>query len=171
MELMDNQKEQVRAWLNQGASLSDVQKNLKTEFGISMTYMDVRLLVLEMNATVKDKPEPKPMPPPPPATKTHTIEEEPSPYDEPLDDESLPPESEDQAAGPNVQMTLDTLVVPGAMVSGNVVFTDGTKARWLIDQQGRFGVDPEVPGYRPTPEDMQMFQMLLRAELQRKGYM
>lgn len=171
MELMDSQKEQVRTWLSQGASLSDVQKNLKTEFGISMTYMDVRLLVLEMNATVKDKPEPKPVPPPP-QPKTHTIEEEPSPYDEALDDDALPSESEeDTAAGPNVQMTLDTLVVPGAMVSGNVVFTDGTKARWLIDQQGRFGVDPEVPGYRPTPEDMQMFQMLLRAELQRKGYM
>ena len=67
-------------------------------------------------------------------------------------------------------LSLDRLVVPGAMVSGDVTFSDGVKARWLIDQMGRFGLDPETPGYRPTPADLQAFQAQLRSELKRHGY-
>jgi hypothetical protein len=61
-------------------------------------------------------------------------------------------------------------MMPGAIVSGDVTFSDGVKARWLIDQYGRFGLDPEKPGYKPTNEDLQAFQMQLRTELRRHGY-
>jgi hypothetical protein len=90
------------------------------------------------------------------------------------DEEELPPDADmpegQQDAASTVSMTMDSLVVPGAMVSGNVTFSDGTTARWLIDQYGRFGIEPETPGYRPSPADMQAFQLQLRHELQRKGY-
>jgi hypothetical protein len=175
MQLSEQQKQTVRDWVASGLSLSDVQKNLKSELGITMTFMDVRLLVLDLGASVKDKPEPKPVP-----TKKvpeHVIEEEET---FPEDDANLPTEPDQQPqevtpeelpdANSSVSMTMDTLVVPGAMVSGNVTFSDGTKARWLIDQYGRFGIEPETPGYRPSPADLQAFQMLLRQELQRKGY-
>ena len=68
MELTEQQRQSVKEWLAAGASLADVQGNLKSEFGIALTYMDVRLLVLEIGAAVKDKPDPeeaKPKPPPP----------------------------------------------------------------------------------------------------------
>ncbi|HPB11518.1 MAG TPA: hypothetical protein PLT74_09690, partial [Kiritimatiellia bacterium] len=65
MELTEQQRQSVIEWLAAGASLSDVQKSLKSEFGIALTYMDVRLLVLEIGAAVKDKPEPKPAEPKP----------------------------------------------------------------------------------------------------------
>lgn len=175
MQLSEEQKQTVRDWVASGLSLSDVQKNLKRELGITMTFIDVRLLVLDLGASVKDKPEPKPAP-----VKNipeHVIEEEETfPEDEPphgmehdqQPHEEAPGELPDAAS--SVSMTMDSLVVPGAMVSGNVTFSDGTKARWLIDQYGRFGIEPETPGYRPSSPDLQAFQLLLRQELQRKGY-
>ena len=58
--LDESQKEQVRQWAAEGAGLSEIQRRIKDEFGISMTYMDVRFLMLDLHADVRDKPEPKP---------------------------------------------------------------------------------------------------------------
>jgi hypothetical protein len=177
MNLSEQQKQAIREWVASGASLSDVQRNLKSELGIAMTYIDVRLLVLDLGAAVKDKPEAKPVktelsaqPRHEEAGPTVDLDEEMSADNEekPLDD-GIPEEQEGMSG--SVTLTMDSLVVPGSMVSGTATFSDGTKARWLIDQQGRFGIDPETPGYRPSPADMQEFQMQLRIELQRKGYM
>ncbi len=178
MNLSEQQQKSVREWVESGASLSDVQRHLKTNFGITMTYIDVRLLVLDLGTAIKDKPEPKPAKTTPP--------QQPQPMDEPdspafdLDEES-PTETdgmsqdnsmpeEQQSLGGSVSLSLDSLVVPGAIVSGDVTFSDGIKARWLIDQYGRLGLDPATQGYQPSPADMQAFQMHLRSELQRKGY-
>ena len=178
MDLSEQQQKTIRDWVASGASLSDVQRNLKTELGITMTYMDVRMLVLDLGASVKDKPEakqPQAMPSPQPMhgeedRPVYDLDAETSTDPETLQQE---PYSPDEQQGPESTVTLamDSLVVPGAMVSGTVTFSDGTKARWLIDQYGRFGIEPETPGYRPSPEDMNDFQMQLRGELQRKGYM
>jgi len=161
MTLTEQQKQAVCGWLAEGASLSDVQRRLKEDFGIALTYMDVRLLVLEIGAEVKDKPAPKPVAPPPPREEEM--------YDDDGDGGDGPEEGPPPGAGA-VSLTLDAVVAPGAMVSGTVVFSDGMKARWVIDHYGRFGLEPETQGYRPSQEDLQEFQMLLRAELQRKGY-
>jgi len=175
MKLSEQQQHAVRSWLASGLSLSDVQKNLKTEFNITMTFMDVRLLVLDLGATVQDKPEPKPAPVK--KVPEHVIEEEDTlpemeATSDTLDDTLPPqePELPEEQTNSSVTMSMDSLVVPGAMVSGSVTFSDGTKARWLIDQYGRFGIEPDTPGYRPSPPDLQAFQVLLRQELQRKGY-
>lgn len=172
MELSEQQRQAVREWVAAGASLSDVQRSLKNDFNLTLTYMDVRLLVLDIGAAVKDKPEPQPpkaeTPKPPPDAASpedpyaEELEHEPG---APAEEGALPP-----GAAPNVALTLDRLVVPGAMVSGTVVFSDGVKARWLIDQYGRFGLEPETPGYKPSNADLQAFQMQLRGELQRHGY-
>lgn len=178
MQLTEQQNQTIREWVATGLSLSDVQKNLKNEFGITMTYMDVRMLVLDLGASVKDKPEvkpPKAMPSPQPMqdeedSPAYDLDEEPAPEALHQDQEASSPD-ELQAPDSTVTLEMDSLVVPGAMVSGSVTFSDGTKARWLIDQYGRFGIEPETPGYRPSPEDMNDFQMQLRGELHRKGYM
>ncbi len=172
MELSDQQRQAVKEWLAAGATLSDVQQNLKREFGVTMTYIDTRLLVLDIGAEVKDKPEPKPMQAPAPKAAPAAPQPD-DPYAEDFEDEELPPgeaKLPGEAGGAKVALTLDRLVVPGAMVSGTVIFSDGVKARWLIDQQGRFGLDPETPGYKPSSPDLQAFQLQLRAELQRHGY-
>ena len=176
MELTDQQRQTIKGWLAAGASLSDVQKNLKAEFGLTMAYIDVRLLVLEIGAEVQDKPEPKPARAEPP--KPAAAPQEDDPYADEFEDEAgahdAPGEASaplpEGAAGGSVSLSLDRLVVPGAMVSGDVTFSDGVKARWLIDQYGRFGLEPATPGYRPSPADLQAFQTQLRLELQRHGY-
>lgn len=180
MELTEQQRQAVKDWLAAGASLSDVQRSLKSEFNLTLTYMDVRLLVLDIGASVQDKPEPKPLktespampgaaPDAPGMGPDDELEYEPGhPAEgEEAFDEPLPAEGEGASS---VTLTLDRLVVPGAMVSGTVVFSDGVKARWLIDQYGRFGLEPETPGYRPSNADLQAFQMKLRTELRRHGY-
>lgn len=58
MELNDIQKQTVAEWVAEGVNLSDIQKKIKAEFDITMTYMDVRFLVIDIGAEVKDKPEP-----------------------------------------------------------------------------------------------------------------
>lgn len=148
--LTQEQKEQVGKWVAAGMGLSEVQKKIKEDFGIAMLYMDVRLLVLEIGAQVKDKEEPKKIAPPP---------------------EQVPVGEEGELPPSGIEVVLDKLVVPGAMVSGQVRFSDGEKARWMIDNQGRFGLDPATQGYKPSDEDIQQFQMQLRTLLQQHGMM
>ncbi len=175
MELPDPQRQAVKEWLAAGASLSEVQQRLKSEFGLTMTFIDVRLLVLDIGAKVNDKPEPTPAKPAAPEAAAAAPHEA-DPYADEFEEEGTPtPDGAPDAPGPdapaaNVSLSLDRLVVPGAMISGAVTFTDGVKARWLIDQYGRFGLEPEKPGYKPSPSDLQAFQMQLRTELHRHGY-
>ncbi len=167
MELTTQQYEQIRAWLSAGATLSDVQKSLKSEYGITMTYMDLRMLVLEIGAAVQDKPEPvKPALPP---DNTQEAEEE-DPYAEEFDDESPGGALDNDPTADRVVVSIDRVVRPGAMVSGEVTFSNGEKGKWLIDNYGRFGLDPDTPGYKPTEVDLMHFQNKLRSELRRHGY-
>ena len=48
MELTDTQREAVASWFADGASLDEIQKRIKSEFGVHLTYLDVRLLVAEL---------------------------------------------------------------------------------------------------------------------------
>jgi len=72
MSLSPEQTASVATWVQDGASLSEVQKRIQEDFGISMTYMDVRFLVDDLNVDLVDR-APKPdasdvtkTPPPPP---------------------------------------------------------------------------------------------------------
>lgn len=165
MQVNEEQKTAIRNWLAEGASLSDVQKRLKEEFALSMTYMELRLLVLDIGAAVKDKPEPKKEEPPPqvPAPDANGQEV-------PQEEGEAPKEGDENAPAGNVSVTLDQIVVPGAICSGNATFSDGVTGRWMIDQQGRLGLDTSKPGYRPSREDLQAFQVQLRALIEQRGY-
>ena len=43
--LTPEQKQSVTQWIQDGSGLSDIQKRLRDEFSVSLTYMDVRMLV------------------------------------------------------------------------------------------------------------------------------
>lgn len=161
MVLTEQQKQDVRQWLAEGASLSDVQKRLREEHQVAMTYMDVRLMVLELGASVKDKPQPKPVAAPP-AEATDDA-------DEPLPDGGM--ESAAGAPAGGVHVTADRVVQAGALASGTVTFSDGVTAKWMLDQMGRLGLSSvSKPGYRPSPEDVQAFQVELQNKLASRGY-
>src|SRR5258707_953959 len=71
MTLTPEQKQAVSTWVAEGSSLSLIQKKLREQFQVSMTYMEVRFLVddlgLELKSTAPapktEVPEVKPAPP------------------------------------------------------------------------------------------------------------
>ncbi|MDA0989181.1 MAG: hypothetical protein O3A51_00330 [Verrucomicrobia bacterium] len=162
MELTDEQKAAVSEWVAAGAGLSEVQRQLLTTFGISMTYMDVRFLVLDLNLQLKDKPGPKPAPEPS------------APAGQPATEDLAGDAGQDgDALGApvsGVRVEVDRITKPGSMVSGTVVFTDGVNATWALDQMGRLALGGSPPDYRPSDEDLQGFQDTLRRALETRGF-
>ena len=59
MNLDEAQRAKVSRWIAEGLKLSDIQNRLAAEFGLRLTYMDVRLLVDDLKLTPKDIERPK----------------------------------------------------------------------------------------------------------------
>ncbi len=160
--LTDEQKKTVASWIEGGAKLSEIQDRLDKEFGIRLTYMDVRLLADDLKVTPKDAESPAA----PAANAAPTSEEASAELPaEPAAD--LEPEM--PLGGGGVSLSVDQLARPGAMVSGKVTFSDGKKADWYMDQYGRLGLVGPQPGYRPPSSDIPEFQAALDRELAKMG--
>ena len=186
MELTDTQKKTVAAWFAAGASLDEIQKRIKAEFGVHMTYLDVRLMVAEL-----PQPEEAVAEPDGDAHSRSRGTRDPTGADgqkladeagnrqesnggdwqegeaKPLAEDGTNPEGQAVSA-PTV--TIDALMIPGTIASGDVTFSDGQKGKWFIDQMGRLGLNGDLPqDYRPTPTDAALFQQQLMQLLQSKG--
>lgn len=145
MSLTEDQKAAISKWIEEGASLSDIQKRLKEEFQISLTYLEARLLADDLKLALKE-PERPVEPPPLPA-----------------------PEKTSPPATGKVSVTIDQITRPGAMVSGRATFSDGQTAEWYLDQAGRLGLNPSTPGYRPSQQDVMDFQIELEKLARNQG--
>ena len=167
MSLSPEQTAAVSTWVAAGDNLSTIQKKLREQFDVAMTYMDVRFLVDDLNLQLKDPPKKVD------ASDVSKAQAKPaSPAATPAGDDALPAEGDLPPAGPgSVTLNVDGVtLIPGAIASGEVTFSDGVTGKWIIDQQGRPGFTKiSQPGYRPTPEDGQEFMRLLEIELQKKG--
>lgn len=170
MQLTNEQKTKVIEWVAKGEGLSEIQRKLISEFNITLTFMDVRFLVDDLGAKLKDKEVPKAKTPPiAPATPPAPAADH---------DDGMPEEELDEEPGPaaedgvltNVKVDLDLVTKPGTVVSGNVVFSDGVKASWALDMHGRLALGAAKPGYRPSPADIRAFQKELEAQLKQKGF-
>jgi len=135
--LTDDQKVSIHQWAADGAQINDIQKKVVEEFGISITYMEARFAVLDLDVQILS-----------------VKEEEPE------------EEKPEKVATGEVHVTVDTIVRAGASVSGSVEFSDGEKASWAIDQMGQLNLDADEADYRPSEMDVQMFQDKLREHLQ-----
>ena len=58
MILTDDQKAAISKWIEAGASLSEIQKRLKEEFQISITYLEARLLADDLKLALKEPERP-----------------------------------------------------------------------------------------------------------------
>ena len=163
MNLDEAQRQRVTAWILQGAKLSEIQTRLADEFGLRLTYMDVRLLVDDLKLTPKDPEPPKGV------TQIGVAPPKGAPPPHPGKRASPTPAAPPPVTG-GVSVTVDELVRPGAIVSGKVTFSDGQSADWYLDQTGRLGVVPGQPGYKPSAADVQQFQAALQNELARLGF-
>lgn len=121
--------------------MSDLQRHLKDDFGHTLTYMDTRFLILDLGIELIEE-----------VKVVKKEEEKPAPIPTGI-----------------VTTTMDSLTLPGAMVSGKVTFSDGETGVWMLDQTGRPGLDPDTQGYRPTPEDIKEFQVQLRELIRKSG--
>lgn len=140
-QLTPDQVAALQQWAADGATMSDLQRHLKEDFGFSITYMDTRFVILDLGIQLLEEPKEQPK---------AEVKAAPVPTGK-------------------VTTTMDTLTLPGALVSGKVTFSDGETAIWMLDQAGRPGLDPDTPGYRPTQEDIMEFQKQLRALIEKSG--
>lgn len=187
--LTPEQKQAVASWVAAGDSLSNIQQKLREQFQLSLTYMDVRFLIDDLDLQVKDA-APKadasdvsktPARPAPPAggDKKGFFDKakEKLGLGEKADDEADGAELADEefddlpAGDGSVRVTVDSVtLIPGAMASGTVAFSDGVTGKWIVDNYGRPGfTEISQPGYRPNPGDAQAFMHELNRALQQKG--
>ena len=175
MELTDTQREAVADWFAAGSSLDEIQKRIKSEFGLHLTYLDVRLLVAELPQPEEAKAG---------GEGAGTAGMEPLGTDQEISDGTGEPLGTDDGTGeppddaqdsneaqtvsaPTV--TIDALMLPGTIASGDVTFSDGKTGKWYLDQMGRLGIGNLPEGYRPSPTDAALFQQQLMGLLQAKG--
>jgi len=196
MSLSPEQKQAVAAWVAAGDNLSAVQKKLSEQFKLSLTYRDVRFLVDDLDLELKDaapkvdasdvsKAPPAPTQPETPAKKGFIEKAKeklglgsdtgPAAESAEMDDEGEAGEADFDSlpeGGGNVTVEVDNVtLIPGALASGTVTFSDGVTGKWLVDQYGRPGfTEVSQPGYRPKPEDAQAFMQQLSHALQQRGF-
>lgn len=161
MTLTELQQDAVRQWAAEGCGLYEIQKRLQETFDLKMTYMDVRFLIIELGIDLEEK---STIPEAPDATAAEA----------PVADDSADAEPIDfaDAAGQTggVSVTTDRVVRPGAVASGQVTFSDGRSGTWMLDQMGRLALDMGGDTqYRPSPEDIQDFQLKLQQALSPGG--
>ena len=162
----------MAGWIAEGLKVSEIQKRLDAELGVRMTYMEVRLLLDDLSLVPKDQPSSigekqlgqslaqgaKPGSAPPASTPQISGTAAQTPTKTPT------------VAPGKVSVNVDAVTQPGTLVSGTVTFSDGNTASWYLDQTGRLGLAPKQQGYRPSPEDVEDFQIELQSELQKLGF-
>ncbi len=151
-----------------------MQRRINEEFGISMTYMDVRFLVLDIGAELKDKEPPKKEEPAEEkadaAPAAMADEDAADAADAAAEDEAIETEPLPIGNG-KVSVTLDKVVRAGALASGTVIFSDGVEGGWMLDQMGRLALTKiSQPGYQPSEADIQAFQVELQRMVMAGGY-
>lgn len=154
MELTDSQKSAVINYIQEGRSIAEVQRMLLEEHKLSMTYMDVRFLVDDLDITMVEAEE--------------EAEEDAAGEAKPAMDAELV----DEGGSGSVKVEVDAVMRPGALVSGSVKFSDGVSLGWQLGASGQLGLIPDEnnPEYRPAAHDLQEFQAQLQEVLQQKGF-
>ena len=194
--LTEEQKADVAKWFAAGASLDEIQKRMKTEFGVHMTYLDLRLMVADLPQPVETEPATRDDPAHDASTRDDPVREVPAPPRRGTSSSGTPdssgasssgqasddgtsaapkrydldaPDADEGKPSPDVVVEMDTLTIPGTYASGDVTFSDGTKAKWYLDQQGRLGLGNAPEGYRPSQSDAALFQARLVEALRARG--
>ena len=129
--------------LDEGMSLSDVQKALADECGVRMTYLALRMLAADLDVDWK---------------KHDKVVEKPK-----AEDTDLSKAPEPETGG--TKISVSKLVRPGAAISGDVEFASGAKADWYVDNQSRLGLNPAEGSSQPTEDDLREFQTALQQKL------
>ncbi|MBU6178494.1 MAG: hypothetical protein KGR69_02460 [Verrucomicrobia bacterium] len=157
--LTDDQVARIREWAEAGDGVPEIQKKLREELDLRVTYLDTRFLLEDLKIELKPTPEPEP-------EKADEADD-----DGDLDELGMDETVDSTAEGSGgVTLTVDTVLRPGAIISGRADFGGGQTASWWLDQMGRLGLDASDPGFRPTEEQAIAFQKELRKVIQKSGF-
>jgi hypothetical protein len=126
-----------------------------------MTYMDVRLLVLDMGIKLQEKSR---------GPEIDMAASSPS--------QGMETQPKSRGAGvpgtapkpSGVSVAVDRVTAPGSVASGSVTFSDGVTASWHLDQFGRLALNAGRAGYTPSQQDVQALQKELTNALAKMGY-
>ncbi len=171
MSLNQEQLESIKRWVANGSSISDVQSKLKDEYGVVMTYIDVRFLIDDLGAELVSAP----------SNETTTAElsdatesvvddsADNSPEAVPVSGEDVPVEtmgesvaSDSNSETSGVKVSVSPIQRPDCIISGDVEFSDGSKAEWRIDRMGQLGIIPTDSSMNPPQSDIIEFQKQLQ---------
>jgi hypothetical protein len=172
--------------LNEGMSLSDVQKLLAEEHGIKMTYLDLRLAAAELAVNWEKQDKPKPAAAAPAdlsvaSAETDALadetaeddiqdvdtEEDMTEAEEEAPDGAAADEDNEAATAGETKVTLDEEPYPGTAVSGKVTFASGISGMWYMDRMGRLGMNLPEGSEQPSQEDISLFQKELQNTMKR----
>ncbi len=173
--------EYIASQLNAGVSLSDVQTKLAQEYGVKMTYFELRMLAmgLAVDWEKQDKPKPAATPAPvvaasPQEAATDDVADANDAFE--ADAENVEPEADEEeaaedeeAADGETKIVLDETPHPGAALSGTAVFASGASGKWALSRNGRLGFEPDEGSAEPDENDWQLFQAELQKTLQGIG--
>ncbi len=131
-------KELVAREVNNGKSLSEIQKILSDEYDEKITFLDLRVLASELEDVQWDQKE----------------------ENAADDDRDEQEQEEEQTPDQGTVVEVSKLVRPGAVASGTVKFASGASAEWILNHSGQLGLDKVVG--TPTESDIQEFQVELQ---------
>ena len=141
----------IQAWADSGDGVPEIQKKLRDEFEFRVTYLETRFLLEDLKIELLPTPEPEPAPE---AAAEEAVEGE---------------APADTSGAGGAKVSVDTVLRPGAIISGRVDFGGGKTAAWWLDQMGRLGMDASDPTFRPDEAQMIAFQSELRKVIQKSG--
>lgn len=145
--LTPEQKETIAGWVAAGDDLNAVQKRLLSELSLNATFMDTRFLVMDLGLEIQTPVEPEPEKP---------------------DETAAPGAAVEPEVLSGLQVMIDDDPIPGCMISGVVTFSDGERGMWYVDTAGRPGLEADTPGYQPSSDDIEAFQIKLRNMIQQQ---
>ena len=149
-QLSDEQKQAMTHWVEQGSSLKELQKQLRAEFDLRVTYMETRFLVADLGLEIQSE----------------TIQEEPLKEE---DSQSISEVEEKINGASSIQLEVYDVKQPGSLLNGRVTFSDGEVAQWALDQMGRLSLNAETTDYQPSEEDVADFQVKLKEQMSLKS--
>lgn len=131
---------QLKAWAAEGLDLNGIQKKINEELGLSMTYMETRFLLLDLEIELVS---PKP--------------------DEKGEGGEAKPAGENIIPTGVTQVTVDEITPAHAIIAGKVTFMSGKRGTWFFDKTGRIDWTP-LDG-EPSEEDLRGFEKELQKVL------
>lgn len=176
MDISEQERDDiVRTYINEGLTLSQIQKALAEKFDLHLTYMDLRLLAADLQANWEKqdaKLEAARSGSQPPQKSRQPVPETPetgsgaaSPMSDTADDSADFDGNREEESGSGTKVEVSPIARPGTSMGGTVKFGSGASGEWYIDGMGRVGFEPSEGSAKPTPQDIQEFQVELRKAL------